>query len=756
MDSSATKALISPYQPLKLDFAQDLGVELPGGFVVEMDACPHFLDQDDVRQKVEEHYDQADPCDANDMMIRSFAVRQLLRGLELPSDLDALIEEAYKALPDSQDDLDLVVYRPSKKPLDGAARVCGLDALKTKVKNAYVDHFSNGIIQISEDPDYCYQSDMPSLVVQTAPATESSGIALSYEPKSKATDFIALYSTWGLAEDIKRRPLARDEYLFHKNTFEVGKMNEVFSRAGEKEFQLHFDSETQKFEHLPLSRDRGRQFSIEQSEAAKIAKFTWEAERELGHPLEVSWSAWNGKVRVLNITQVEAPEPTKIKFYRPLEEGRVLASGQAVGHAVATGRIKIVRHREDLDDFQTGEVLVAQRTEPDWEPIFRKASAIVTEGDRRVSHSTILAREMGIPAILGALDCDRQLSNGKLVTVACCKKDVGQVLEGRVAHDVSEFSLERMPDMKAQLMVNLSLPERALSTAQLPWAGAGLIRSEFMIGGWVKIHPMALLRPDLIAQETRAAIARLTNGHADGPDYFVKRMSQAMAMFTAAFWPRPVTLRLSDFKSNEYARLLGGENFEPKEKNSMLGWRGALRYVDPEYREAFELELAAVKKVREEYGFTNLKVMIPFCRTPEEGQEVLEIMAQAGLKQGENDLEVWTMAELPSNVFLAKDFASIFDGMSIGSSDLTALTLGLDRSAERVSGSFDEFHPALMTAYEQVVQAAHDEGKKASFCGQAASEDPEFAAFLVEMGVDILSLAPDALQATMERLGAGE
>lgn len=475
-------------------------------------------------------------------------------------------------------------------------------------------------------------------------------------------------------------------------------------------------------------------------------------EAESGQALELTFSGSNGQLQVLGVNSLPQPERTRIQFFKQSGEGRLLCKGRAVGHAVATGRVRVLHSRDDIEDFQKGEVLVARETQPDWEPAFRKACAIVTERDRRVSHSTILAREMGLPCILQAEDCASILQRGQLVTVSCAKTPDGLVLDGNVAHEVEEFSLERMPELKTRLMVNLSMPERALSSAQLPWSGAGLVRSEFMIGSRVKIHPLALLYPERLSEDTRRAIERLTHQFSDGRDYFLTQMSQAIALIAAAFHPRPVTLRFSDFKSEEYARLLGGEIFEPKERNSMLGWRGASRYLHPDFADAFQLELEAVRRVRDDMGFQNLKVMIPFCRTPEEGEEVIGVMKKAGLERGKNELEVWAMAELPSNVLLAEEFAEVFDGMSIGSSDLTGLTMGVDRNSERVADYFDELHPAMMKAYETVVAACHAQGKPTSFCGQAASEDPEFVALLAEFGLDIVSLAPDALHATLERL----
>ena len=729
------------------EFCEEFAVNTAGGFTVGGQACRDFVRASARQSELEELYNQINREDPNEVMLKSFKIRKLFTQAELPAELKSELESSYSKISDDRSDRDLVIYPRGGNPLDNVTRVKGLDSLLSTLQKLFVDHLTNGIISKFDQLDYDYMAEAPDLIVQTASPCQYSGVVLNFEPKSGARDFLAVYSTWGIAEDLERRTVSRDEYFFHKSNLRRA----VHSHCGPKEFSLSYDFQAQRMQHNPLDPHKSRRFSLAEEQAARLVGLLHRLEKEREMALELTFSGHGERLEILGLQERPQPHRTRVEFFKQTGEGRILCKGKGVGHAVSSGRVRVLHSRDDLEEFRKGEILVARETQPDWEPAFRKASAIVTELDRRVSHSTILAREMGLPAILQAEGCASVLKTGQVVTVSCARSPDGLVMEGEVPHEVQEFSLRRMPELKTQLMVNLSMPERALSSAQLPWAGAGLVRSEFMIGSRVRIHPLALLQPGRLSAETRKAVERLTHQFQDGRQYFLTQMSQATALIAAAFHPRPVTLRFSDFKSEEYARLLGGESFEPQEKNSMLGWRGASRYLHPDFAEAFLLELEAVRVVREEMGFTNLKVMVPFCRTPEEGEEIVETMQEAGLQRGDG-FEVWAMAELPSNVMLAEEFAEVFDGMSIGSSDLTALTMGVDRNSERLSDYFDELHPAMMKAYETVIEACHSQGKPVSFCGQAASEDPEFVALLMEMGVDIVSLAPDVLHSTLERL----
>jgi pyruvate,water dikinase len=477
-------------------------------------------------------------------------------------------------------------------------------------------------------------------------------------------------------------------------------------------------------------------------------------------PMDIEW-AKDGPTGELFILQarpetVHSQKSPVLRVYRLLDRGEVLAEGLAVGEAIAQGRARILRNPKEMDRFQEGEVLVTETTNPDWEPIMKKAAAIVTERGGRTSHAAIVARELGVPAIVGAAGATRSIPEGEEVTVSCAEGEVGRVYRGRLPYEVEEIHPESLPKTRTKILVNVGTPEEALKVSLLPTEGVGLLRMEFVFASHVRVHPLALTRYEALPKEVRRQVDEATEGYGDKRAYFVERLSEGIALIAAAFYPRPVLLRFSDFKTNEYARLIGGHLFEPKEENPMLGWRGASRYYHPDYKEGFLLEVAAVRRVREVLGLKNLKVMVPFCRTPEEGEKVLKVMEEGGLRRGEDGLEVYVMAEIPSNVLEAEAFAELFDGFSIGSNDLTQLALGLDRDSERVAHLFDERRETVKALCAMLIEKAHAKGRPVGICGQAPSDYPEFAAFLVERGIDSISLNPDALLRTVKKVAEME
>ncbi len=443
----------------------------------------------------------------------------------------------------------------------------------------------------------------------------------------------------------------------------------------------------------------------------------------------------------------------KFTVYELKEKGKVLVRGLAVGEKIASGKVRVITDPNKMDEFRPGEVLVTTITDPDWEPIMKEAAAIVTDRGGRTSHAAIVARELGIPAVVGTENATRVLKTGQEVTVSCAEGEDGKVYEGRLAFEVREVDPETLPKPeRTRILLNVGNPELAFKLAQYPVDGVGLARMEFIFASWIRVHPLALTRYDRLPIRVKRQVDELTRGYPSKEEYFIDKLSQGIAVIAAAFYPREVILRFSDFKTNEYAHLLGGELFEPREENPMLGWRGASRYYHPDYKEGFLLELAAVKRVRETFGLTNLKVMVPFCRTPEEGQRVLEVMKEGGLEPGKGGLEVYVMAEIPSNIWLADRYADIFDGFSIGSNDLTQLTLGVDRDSDRIAALFDERNPAVKRSIAHLIERAHAHAprRKVGICGQAPSDYPEFAAFLVEQGIDTISLNPDAVLRTLQ------
>jgi pyruvate,water dikinase len=476
--------------------------------------------------------------------------------------------------------------------------------------------------------------------------------------------------------------------------------------------------------------------------------------------MDIEW-ARDGRTGELFILQArpetvhsQAARPT-LELYRRRGEGRVLLTGRSVGNQVATGPARVVFSPSELGAFQTGEILVAPMTDPDWEPVLKRAAAVITDEGGRTCHAAIVSRELGLPCVVGTASATRTLTDGQLVTVSCAEGDDGKVYEGRVEFERRLIDPALLPRPRVPLMLNLANPDRAFQLGQLPSAGVGLVRIEFVVSNWIGVHPLALLQPERVPDPAmRAQIRERTAGAASPAEFFVERLASGVAQIAAGFYPRPVIVRFSDFKTNEYAGLLGGAAFEPVEANPMIGFRGASRYYDERYRDGFALECAAIRRVRETMGLANVKVMIPFCRTLDEGRRVLEAMGRAGLRRGEAGLEVYVMCEIPNNVILADEFAALFDGFSIGSNDLTQLALGVDRDSELLAHLFDERDPGVKRLIAMVVEAAHRRGRPVGICGQAPSDYPEFAEFLADIGIDSISLNPDSLATVAQRLAA--
>lgn len=729
-----------------------LSIAAQRGFSLAPEAFAHLLADSGLEASINEKLCALRADDPDSVMLTCFSSRSALLKTPFPDDLAEQVAEAYQRLAEAVDLSEpLVTVRPRGAPSHEGGRFRGLEAILRAVAACYAEHLTRCVMHEGITNLDAVLNRTPSLVVGQAMGWSCSGLMTTYEPRTGAEDFIVVMSTWGLAEDIARKELARDEYILHKPSLRQGFASLVRRRPGHKEFRLDFDISAGRPRHNEVPHERVREFTLTPEETVRLARAALLVEG----PTEIDWGmeeGWSRELHLLAARPATPPRPRPLKLYRLGAHGASLLQGKAVGTGLAVGSVRVIEDRSQLPEFRPGEILVTRKTEPDWEPTFRQAAAIVTEADTRVSHSTILARELGIPAVLEAAGSSLFLDTGQRVTVACCQGEIAHVYEGEVEHSVEEFDARRLPRLKAELMVSLSMPERALAESLRPWAGAGLVRSEFMLSGWVRIHPMALCFPERLPVEVQGTIHRLCRGYDSKKEYFIDQMSQGVATIASAFWPRPVLLRLSDLKSHEYAKLVGGERFEPAEANPVLGFRGAARYIHPDYRPAFDLELAAIRRVRQQMGLRNLHLMVPYCRTPQEAEDVLEILAESGLRQGHDGLQVWVMAELPGNVLQAEEYAAMFDGLSIGSNDLTQLTLGLDRDNVRVAEGFDEIHPVMMASYQRLIDAARAAGKKVSFCGQVASDDPLFCATLAEMGIDSVSLAPDAFTSALSSL----
>ncbi len=590
----------------------------------------------------------------------------------------------------------------------------------------------------------------------------SSGVMFSIDTETGFKDAAFVTAAYGLGENVVQGAVNPDEFFVFKPTLKQGFRPILNKRLGSKEIKMIYDlGGGKQVKNIPVSQPKRQKYAISDDEALQLARWACIIEEHYSNkrgkytPMDIEW-AKDGQTEDLFIVQAR-PETVQsqksgnvLKDYQLQDTSEVLVTGRAVGEMIGQGNARVILDVHNIGDFEAGEVLVTNKTDPDWEPIMKKASAIVANQGGRTCHASIIAREMGIPAIVGCGDATGQLTTGEQVTVSCSQGEEGRVYKGLLAFDVIETQLDNLPKTKTKILMNVGNPEEAFKLASIPCDGVGLARLEFIIANNIKAHPLALMNFATLEDElVKKEIEALTLGYENKADFFVDKVAQGVATIAAAFYPNPVVVRMSDFKSNEYANLLGGRYFEPKEENPMIGWRGASRYYDEKYRDAYGLECQAIKRVRDDMGLTNVIPMIPFCRTPDEGKKVLAEMEKHGLKRGENGLQVYVMCEIPSNVILADQFAEIFDGFSIGSNDLTQLTLGLDRDSSLVARIFDERNDAVKEMVKMVIEKAKRNNRKIGICGQAPSDYPEFARFLVELGIDSISLNPDSLLKTV-------
>ena len=757
-----------------------LGVRVPEGFATTSEAYWHFLEHNGLKEAIARELGELDPEDPKALQRVSRRLRNLILKGEYPQDLREEILEAYRRLSEEAGEEEIpVAVRSSATAEDlptasfagqqeSFLYVQGEADLLLHVKRAMASLFTARAISYRAHMGFDHLKVALSVGVQRMVRADdaASGVIFTLDPDTGHRGFVYLTAIYGLGENIVQGRVIPDGYYVHKETFREGFRAVVYRRLGAKELTLAFDPREGRLKNRPTPLYLRNRFALRDEEVLLLADWAMKIEdhyskkRGSPTPMDIEW-AKDGPTGELFVLQarpetVHSQKTPVLRVFRLLKRGEVLAEGLAVGEAIAMGRARVLKDPKEMDRFQEGEVLATETTNPDWEPIMKKAAAIVTERGGRTSHAAIVARELGVPAVVGAVGATRSVPEGEEVTVSCAEGERGVVYRGRLPFEVEEIRPETLPRTRTRILVNVGTPEEALRTSLLPTDGVGLLRMEFVFASHVRVHPLALTRFETLPKEVRRQVEEVTEAYPDKRAYFVETLSQGIGLIAAAFYPRPVLLRFSDFKTNEYARLLGGHLFEPKEENPMLGWRGASRYYHPDYKEGFLLEVAAVRRVREEMGLKNLMVMVPFCRTPEEGEKVLEVMAEGGLRRGEGGLEVHVMAEIPSNVLEAEAFAELFDGFSIGSNDLTQLALGLDRDSERVAHLFDERRETVKRLAAMLIEKAHAKGKKVGICGQAPSDYPEFAAFLVERGIDSLSLNPDALLRTVREVAEVE
>jgi pyruvate,water dikinase len=750
------------------------GVKVPNGFAVTAEAYRAFLRQTGLEKEIKQILDGLDTRDLDNLRRRGRQIRQAILAARLPQNLEQAIAEGYDRLSEGcREPVDVAVRSSATaEDLPDASfagqqetylNVQGHHALLDACKRCFASLFTDRAISYRVDKRFDHLKIALSIGVQRMVRSDlgASGVMFSIDTETGFRDAVLINASYGLGENVVQGAVNPDEYYVFKPTLRHGFRPILHKSLGTKEFKLVYDIGGSKMvKNVPVPPDDRTRFAMTDDEILTLARWAcviedhYSAKKGGPCPMDMEW-AKDGRSGELFIVQAR-PETVQsqksrdqIETYRLDERGRVLVRGRSVGDRIGQGRVRVIKNVADLHQFNEGEVLVTDKTDPDWEPIMKKAAAIVTNRGGRTCHAAIVSRELGLPAVVGTENGTEALQGGQTVTVSCAEGDTGFVYGGLLPFHVDHLDLRGLGRPKTKIMMNVGNPEEAFALSFIPNDGVGLAREEFIISTYIKVHPLALLAYDrLEVDSVKAEIDRLTAGYADKPQFFVDKLAQGVAMIAAAFYPKDVIVRLSDFKSNEYANLIGGRPFEPIEDNPMLGFRGASRYYHLAYREGFALECRAMKKVREEMGLTNVKLMIPFCRTVEEGRLVEAEMAKHGLPRGEKGLEVYVMCEIPSNVVLADQFAEIFDGFSIGSNDLTQLTLGVDRDSAIIAHLFDERNQAVKAMIASVIAAAKRKGRKIGICGQAPSDYPDFAKFLVEQGIDSLSLNPDAVLKT--------
>lgn len=758
------------------------GIKVPNGFATTAYAYRYFIQAAGLEAKLRDIFAALNVEDVNNLQQCGKKARLLMLQTPFPQDLQEAIAIAYQTLCQKYgDDTDVAVRSSATaEDLPDASfagqqetylNVHGLKAVLESCNKCFASIFTDRAIYYRQTKGFDHLNVALSVGVQKMVRSDlaASGVMFSIDTETGFEDVALISAAYGLGENVVQGAVNPDEYLVFKPTLGQGFRPILTKRLGTKEIKMIYDVGGSKLtKNVPVSPSDRAAFALNDDEILQLARWTCLIEdhysrvRGVRTPMDMEW-AKDGITNELFIVQArpETVHSQKVKnvlhTYHLKEKGEVLVTGRSVGEMIGHGKARVILDVHQINQFQSGEVLVTNRTDPDWEPIMKRASAIVTNSGGRTAHAAIIAREMGIPAIVGCGNATTVLKTGQEITVCCAEGEAGQVYQGLLPYQVQEIPLDKLPRTRTKIMMNVGNPEEAFGLASIPNDGVGLARMEFIIANHIKVHPLALINFDQLEDElAKYKIAELTAQYEDKTEFFVDKLAQGMGTIAAAFYPKPVIVRLSDFKSNEYANLLGGKQFEPKEENPMLGWRGASRYYDIRYREGFALECQAMKRVRDEMGLTNVILMVPFCRTPEEGQRVLAQMAQYGLVKGENGLQVYVMCEIPSNVILAAEFSQIFDGFSIGSNDLTQLTLGLDRDSELVSHLFDERSKAVQQTIAQAIRTVKQHGSKIGICGQAPSDYPEFARFLVKQGIDSISLNPDSLLKTLLEIATAE
>lgn len=756
---------------------QPFGIEVPDGFAVTVECYRKFLSFNKLSERLDELLNTIESKTLSNLPQVALTCRELVTNAVMPDEVKEAIKKEYGRLSGNQNNLSVAVRSSATAEdlptasfagqHDSFLNIKGEENLLNAIHRCYVSLFNDRAIKYRIDNGFEHMLVGLSVGVQYMVRSDEgcAGVIFTIDPESGFENAIYLTGAWGLGENVVQGAVTPDEYWVFKPTLAKGKNAIVSRKKGEKEQTMVYDEAGDsgrpvKNRETPLFKRSS--WILSDKEVLQLAKWSYEIEKHYALAMDIEWAkdGINNKIYIVQArpeTVHSQKEHGKILAYKLKGKGKVICKGKAVGKKIITGRACIIHSLSEAHKLQQGDILVADITNPDWNSLLRKAVSIVTNKGGRTSHASIVARELGIAAIVGTGNATKVINDGQVITVANIEGDEGKVLEGKVPFDIITTDLSKVPNVDTTPLLILADPDRAFELSHFPAKGVGLLRMEFIINNSILIHPMALVQYDqLPAGPVKNTIAQMTAGYTNKNEYFVQQLAESIAKVAAAFYPEQVILRMSDFKTNEYASLIGGQYYEPMEENPMIGFRGASRYYDERYKAGFGLECDAVLRVRNEMGLTNVKVMIPFCRTIKEAKKVLITMESFGLKRGENKLEIYVMIEIPSNVILADKFAALFDGFSIGSNDLTQLTMGLDRDSEIVSHLFDENDEAVTAMIGQAIVAAKKAGIKIGLCGQAPSDFPEFSQFLVEHGIDSISFTPDALIKGIENISKAE
>ena len=754
------------------------GVKVPTGFATTAHAFREFLKFDGLSDRINAKLDALDTEDVRALAAVGAEIRAMVEAQPFPADLEKAIRDAFTTLQGGHAEASFAVRSSATaEDLPDASfagqqetflNVVGIDDVLHKMKEVFASLYNDRAISYRVHKGFAHADVALSAGVQRMVRSDlgAAGVMFTIDTESGFEDVVFITSSYGLGETVVQGAVNPDEFYVHKPMLAAGKRAVIRRNLGSKLIQMVFSTPEEKaasgklVKTVDVPTEQRNRYSLTDADVEQLAQYALVIEKHYGRPMDIEWGK-DGNDGQLYILQAR-PETVKSQAkgqaelrYKLKGHSTVLAEGRAIGQKIGTGPVRLVHNISEMDKVQPGDVLVTDMTDPNWEPVMKRASAIVTNRGGRTCHAAIIARELGIPAVVGCGHATEQLKDGTLVTVSCAEGDTGRIYDGLLETEITEVKRGTMPEIPTKIMMNVGNPQLAFDFAQLPNAGVGLARLEFIINNNIGVHPKAILDYPAIDADLKKAVESVARGHASPRAFYVDKVAEGVASIAAAFWPRPVIVRLSDFKSNEYRKLIGGSRYEPEEENPMLGFRGATRYISEDFGEAFAMECEALKRVRGEMGLTNVQVMVPFVRTLKQAERVTQLLASHGLVRGENDLKLIMMCEVPTNAILADRFLQFFDGFSIGSNDLTQLTLGLDRDSgmELLAADFDERDPAVTTLIEQAIKACLAQGKYIGICGQGPSDHPDFARWLMEQGISSISLNPDTVVETWTQLG---